>query len=87
MQTKLQVQNANCTFCMNAVKKELLERPLVNDVRSSATEGCWVVDHDDDPAALIAILNQSLHGWNIATNGEIISVTTDSRISDHCSLH
>lgn len=88
MQTMILVQNANCSYCMNAVKDDLLARPQVREVQMNATAGCLVVDHDhDDPAALIALLHQSLHGWQVASNGEIIEVTTDSVISDQCAWH
>lgn len=88
MQTMIKVENANCTYCMNAVKDDLLARPRVHDVRMSATAGCVVVDHDhDDPSALIDLLRQSLHGWEVASNGEIISVNTTSKISEHCAWH
>lgn len=88
MQTLVRLHNANCTYCMNAVKDELLARPRVNAVQVSAAAGCLQVDHDhDDPSALTAVLRQSLHGWEAADNGEIISVTTSSEISEHCTRH
>lgn len=88
MQTMIRVENANCSYCMNAVKDDLLARPRVHDVQLSAVAGCLVVDHDhDDPAELVELLHQSLHGWEAASNGEIIEVTTASVISDRCEWH
>ncbi|MFP5577568.1 MAG: hypothetical protein ACLGIZ_04935 [Acidimicrobiia bacterium] len=79
---------ANCSYCMNAVREELLARPLVHDVWQSATKGCLEVDHDhDDPGALIEILRRSLHAWEVADNGEIISVATTPEPMDHCPWH
>lgn len=88
METMVQLEGANCTYCMNAVKDELLARPLVRDVHMSAVAGCLVVEHDhDDPSALVAVLRRSLHGWEAADNGEIVSVRTSSKISDRCVGH
>lgn len=54
----------------------------------SATAGCLEVDHDhDDPSALTDLLLQSLHGWQVADNGEIVMVTTDPELTHECALH
>ncbi len=88
MHTLVRVENANCSYCMNAVRAELLTRPLVRHVQMSAVDGCLDVEHDhDDPAALIAVLTTSLHGWQAADNGEIVAVTTNSTLSTGCAWH
>lgn len=88
MRTLIRVRNANCTYCMAAVREELLARPLVHAVRMSAMAGCLEVDHDhDDPSALTDLLQQSLRGWQAADNGEVVSVTTSPELSEECAWH
>lgn len=88
MRTLVRVENANCTYCMNEVRTELLARPLVHDVRLSATAGCWEVMHDhDDPQALTELLQRSLHGWQVTDNGEIVEVLTNPTSSSECLVH
>lgn len=88
MRTLISVPNANCTYCMNDVRDALLARPLVNAIRSSAVAGCWEIDHDhDDLTAITELVRQSLHGWEVADNGEIIMITTTPEVRDHCAVH
>ena len=88
MRTLVRVQNANCSWCMNSVRDALLARPLVTDVELHPVEGCWAVDHDhDDPDELCSVLSQSLHGWTVQTNGEVVQVATDPGIVGSCDLH
>jgi copper chaperone CopZ len=88
MRTLIQVQNANCTYCIGAVREELLARPRVHHVEMSLTAGCLEVDHDhDDPAALVELLRQSLHGAQVADNGEVVMIMTDPELTQECSLH
>ena len=88
MRTRVRVADANCPYCMNDVRDELLSRPLVHGVHTSAVAGCLEVDHDhDDPGALIAVLQRSLHGWQIADNGEVVMVMTHSELDDECPWH
>lgn len=88
MRTLIRIENANCSYCIGTVQVELLERPLVHHVEMNAAEGCMEVDHDhDDPAALIELLGQSLHGAQVADNGEIVMVMTDPELTRQCSLY
>jgi copper chaperone CopZ len=88
MRTLVQVENANCSYCMNDVRDELLARPLVRGVRLSATAGCWEVEHDhDDPQALTELLQRSLHGWQVSDNGEIVEVVNNPTQSGECTVH
>jgi len=88
MRTLIRVENANCTYCMNAVRDELLARPLVHNVHMSPTPGCLEVDHDhDDTSALTGLLERSLRGWQVESNGEIVEITTNPTLSDACAWH
>ncbi|MGE0308354.1 MAG: hypothetical protein AB7N61_19105 [Acidimicrobiia bacterium] len=73
---------------MNDVRNALLARPLVHDLWSSAVAGCWEIEHDhDDVAAMTELMRQSLHGWKVADNGEIIMMATNPTITDRCAWH
>lgn len=88
MRTLIRVANANCTYCMNDVRDALLACPLVHAVHSSAVAGCWEIDHDrDDLDAITHLLHESLHGWEIANNGEINMIATAPEIHGRCALH
>lgn len=84
----MRVENANCEYCMNAVRKELLARPMVHDVRMHVAQGCWEVEHDyDDLSAITELLRTSLRGWVVESNGEIMMVATTPEIADRCAWH
>ncbi len=88
MRTRIEVENANCRYCVDAVRRELLARPGVHRVEVSSTAGCLEVDHDhDDPAALIELLHRSLHGSQVADNGEVVMITIDPVVTYDCSMH
>lgn len=85
MKTFIRLDNANCSDCLNTVSAELTDRPLVNSVELSATSGCLEVDHDnDDPQALLDVLNSSLHGFVLADNGEVVYVQSGAKLSPTC---
>ena len=88
MRTIVQVQNANCSFCMGEVRERLLASPLVNDVQVSTTGGCWDVDHAlPGPAAITDLLRSSLHLWEIADNGEVVEQGSTPVVATECSIH
>lgn len=88
MHTLVRLTHANCTFCLNEVRDELLRRPLVQSVTMSATAGCLDVEHDhDDPAALGRLLREHARGWEVADNAEIVMVPIDAEPSDRCRWH
>jgi hypothetical protein len=69
------VENANCTWVHERRTRRAARPPLVRHVRMSAMSGCLEVDHDhDDPSALTGLLQQSLRGWQVTDNGEIVQV-------------
>ncbi len=87
MRTLIRVRNANCTECLNAIHDELLARDQVRAVRIHTADGCLEVEHDhDEPGELIALLQRSLHGWQIADNGEVIEVESIAQIAHVCHL-
>lgn len=88
MRTLVRVGRANCTFCMQNVRAELLGRPRVREVNLWARRACLEVVHDhDDVAAITDLLRRSLHGWEVADNGEIVMVETSPDPIDRCRRH
>jgi hypothetical protein len=54
----------------------------------SITAGCVEVEHDhDDPTALVGLLRESLRGWDIAGNGEIVQIGTEAELTHVCNAH
>lgn len=88
MRTLIQVDNANCVSCLNDARDALLARPLVRAVRSTATAGCWEIDHDhDDLGAITDLVRETLRGWEVADNGEIVMIATNPEVRDRCAAH
>jgi len=88
MRTVVELGNSNCTLCRDAVIDHLRTRPLVREVRSDSTVGCLVVEHDhDSPAALLAVVQDVLRGWELADNGERVMVTLEVHEGPGCILH
>jgi hypothetical protein len=88
LRTVVQVETANCPFCINDVRDRLLADPRVHSVRLSATAHCWDVDHDyDDAQTITHVLQQWLHAWEVADNGEAVMVTTTPQPADGCRWH
>lgn len=88
MRTLVQVGGANCTFCMQDVRAELLSRPRVQQVNLWTPESCLEVVHEhDDVTAITDFLRRSLHGWEVADNGEIVMVETTPESVDRCQRH
>ena len=88
MRTLVRVSGANCTYCMQDVRDELLVRPRVQEVNLWIHESCLEVVHDhDDAGAITNLLRRSLHGWEVADNGEIVMVVTAPEPIDRCHRH
>jgi copper chaperone CopZ len=82
MLTKLQLEGANCSLCLNDIIDQLREVEGVNSVTSSIAEGCLAIDHDDEltRSDLIAWIGSSLHGVTMASN-EIVMTSINPSIS------
>ena len=88
MRAQFSVDRANCEWCMRDTTRALLERPNVTSVETKAVPGCIIVDHDgDDPAALGAVIDRVLHGFETASNGEVIMTTTSVARRSRCPHH
>ncbi len=66
--------NSNCSWCLNFMAARLAARPLVRSVHLDASNGCVVVEHDHDPAALVGEIHDDLRGWVAADTGEVVMV-------------
>lgn len=88
MRTLIRVDSANCVSCMNDARDALLARPLVQAVRSTVTAGCWEIEHDhDDLGEITSLIRGTLHGWEVADNGEIVMIATTLEVRDRCEAH
>lgn len=86
MKTYIQLENANCTQCHNRVVAALLDRPRVNAVRADFSAGCILVEHDDDPAQLVAIVETMGRAVVLAANGERVMIAVDAHEAHECPL-
>ncbi|HET9731513.1 MAG TPA: hypothetical protein VFP54_02455 [Acidimicrobiales bacterium] len=88
MRTVVELGNSNCTLCRDAVIDHLMTRPLVRQVHPDSSAGCLVVEHDhDSPAALLAVIEDDLRGWELADNGERVMVRLEVFEGARCVLH
>ena len=87
MRTLIQLHNANCAECLNAIEDQLRSQREVRSVHLDAAHGCIEVDHDhDDPEVIVALLRHSLRGWQIAGNGEIVQVPETPELTHVCRV-
>lgn len=84
METYIQLDNANCTRCHNRVVTALRNRPRVTEVRADFTAGCIVVEHDDDVAELIGVVETMARAVLVASNGERVMVAVDAHQAHEC---
>jgi hypothetical protein len=88
MRSLVPVYNANCTYCMGDAQAMLLARPLVHAVRISGTAGCVEVEHDnDDLPAITNLLQQSRHGWEVGSNGDVDMTPAVGESTAVCAIH
>jgi hypothetical protein len=72
---------------MNDAKSALLDSPGVREVHMDASTGRFEVEHElADPSVLTAIIG-TLHGWEVAINGEVELVQASSTIDEPCQTH
>lgn len=84
--TEMNIEGANCTFCLNATLDALRAVDGVEDVSVSSVTGCLVVEsHDVDEKALVDIAATQLHG--IATWGNEAEMTgvKPAIVEMHCT--
>jgi hypothetical protein len=85
VRTFVQLGNCNCFRCLNAMMHRLREHPLVRTADLDATMGCLVVYHDcEDANTLITVVRHDLHGWELASNGEVVGIDLDVRKVSEC---
>lgn len=84
METYIQLENANCTRCHNRVVAALRERPRVTEVRADFSAGCIVVEHDDDAAELVGVVETMARAVVVASNGERVMVAVDAHQAHEC---
>ena len=87
MLTELRIDGANCSYCLNDTLAALRAAPGVRDVHTSSTSGCLGIEHDDlEPAALVDIVREHLHGV-VMSGAEIVMVSVDPLVADIGCCH
>ncbi len=85
MRTLVQLHDANCPECLNAIQDRLRGHDRVRAVRLDTAHGCIVVDHDHGaPEVIVDLLRRFLHGWQVAGNGEIVQVPETPELVHVC---
>ncbi len=88
MVTSVAVENANCTYCFNDARERLLQHPAVQRVELDQSNGCLEVEHGfSDPRSVTDLLQQTLRGWMVASNGEVEMVATEPTLTRSCVTH
>lgn len=85
MRTLIQLHNANCAECLNAIQDQLRGQHRVATVHLDAAHGCIEIEHDhDDPDVILELLRSRLRGWRMAGNGEIVQVPETPELTHVC---
>lgn len=82
----VEVANCNCPWCLNTTLARLRERAAVRSTHANVAAGCVLIEHDDDPAELLAQIGRDLRAVEIATNGEAVMDFVAAREEPTCRL-
>ena len=77
MKTLVALENSNCTWCHNEMLGTLRGQDGVRLLRSDFSSGCLVIEHEDDPDALLALITTTDRAMVVAGNGEREMVPVD----------
>ena len=86
MRTIVALENSNCTRCHNAMLAALRERERVQRVWSDFSNGCLVIEHEDDPDALVSLITTVDRAVAVAGNGERVMVSLDGHEAAKCQV-
>lgn len=86
MKTLIALENSNCTRCHNAMLSALRERPRVQRVQSDFSTGCLVIEHEDDPDALVSLITSAGRAITLGGNGERVMVSLDGHETTECPV-
>lgn len=84
MRTLVVVEPSNCAKCHNETLQAISEMARVNSARSVFSAGCLVVEHEDEPAAILSLVRASDHAVALASNGERVMVPVEAREVSEC---
>ncbi len=84
MRTLVALENANCTRCHNAMLRALRERTRVQRVWSDFSTGRLVIEHEDDPDALVSLIMSTGRAVALGGNGEKVMVSLDGHEATQC---
>lgn len=88
MKTVVRIENKNCIYCVNEVRKTLLASPLVHSVEMNDATGCLDVEHAyEGVSGITGLLRDSALNWEVADNGEIVMIASTCESSGRCAEH
>jgi hypothetical protein len=86
VKTFVALENSNCTRCHNALLGALRDRNGVQRVWSDLSTGCLVIEHKDDPDALVSLIRSEGRAVAVAANGERVMVSLDGHEATGCPV-
>jgi hypothetical protein len=86
VRTIVALENSNCTRCHKAMLVALRERQGVQSVWSDFSAGCLVIEHEDDPDALVSLITTADRAVAVAANGERVMVSLDGHEAAECQV-
>jgi hypothetical protein len=86
MRTHVVLENGNCVLCNARLLSALRQRKRVQRVYTDFSTGCLVIEHDDDPAALLSLLTTDGRAVALAANGERVMVRVEAHETGRCPV-
>jgi len=86
VKTHLVLENGNCVLCNTRLLNALRQRKRVQRVYTDFSTGCLVIEHEDDPDALLSLLTSDGRAVALAANGERVMVRLDAHETGRCPV-
>lgn len=86
MKTFVDLENSNRTWCHDAMLSAQRKRAGVKRVWSDFSSGSHVIEHEDDPDVLVALIKSRGRAVTVAGNGERMMVSLDGHEAAECTV-
>lgn len=86
MRTVVALENSSCARCHNALLAALREKEHVQRVWSDFSAGCLVIEHEDDPDALVSVVRAAGRAVAVAASGQRVMVSLDGHEEAECQM-
>ena len=84
VKTLIALENSNCTWCHSEMLGTLRDKEGVRGVQSDFSSGCLVIEHEDDPDALLSLVTTADRAVVVASNGEREMAPVAGHEADAC---